>query len=240
LTRFRQQVEVRRHSPVALVDVRFEDHVVPLGDPWESYYASRLVWSQTDSDMRHGAGWIAQNAQGARLESPDWIEVCSSGNATQTVTLFPLGLPYHRRVSLRAIDTLLITAGETANQFRFAIGLNCAYPQQTSLDLLTCDADCVTNSAEMPPAASGWFFHVSARNVLITNWELLPEYGVRLRLLETEGRSASARLTCFRPFVTGQLTDFCEQALEELPVDEGRLVVAMRPYQWLQLEGTWK
>ena len=186
-------------------------------------------------------------ASGRSLDSPDWLEISGETGTRRCVTLFPRGLPYHRRVHPQSLDTLLIVPGEDACRFRLAVGLDCRYPLQMALGLFTPKEDCVSTAVRLPESLSGWFLHVSAGNVLVTHMESLSAAtgdemgrGLRMRLLETEGRSVAVRLSAFRPFVTGHLTDFRAQPLDSLAVEEGALVVEVGAYQWLQLEARWE
>ena len=116
-----------------------------------------------------------------------------------------------------------------------------AYPTQIALGLLTPNSHCVTKTLGAEAPHKGWVLHTGAKNVLVTHLAPLedPRRGIRVRLLETEGRAATVRLAGWRPFASGQRTDLRQQPLGELVVDEERLVAHVQPFQWVQLEGYW-
>ncbi|MHC4176760.1 MAG: hypothetical protein ACYSWU_04595, partial [Planctomycetota bacterium] len=91
-----------------------------------------------------------------------------------------------------------------------------------------------------PPAASGWLFHLDARNVLATHWEPLSSdgrvEGVRVRLLETDGRKARLNLRCFRPVRSAQKILPGDALPDELPVKTDQVTVDLGPHEWVELE----
>ena len=94
------------------------------------------------------------------------------------------------------------------------------------------------------PAASGWLFHIDARNVVASHWEPVVEeprvVGFRTRLIETEGRAGRALLRTFRPVAAARQTDFLGHTLAELPVDSEGVRLDFTCYEWVQVEARWK
>jgi hypothetical protein len=157
------------------------------------------------------------------------------------MTCFSFGLPFHRLASDTWLDTLLATAGESPNLCQFAIGLDCLYPTQRALSLLTAGRPATVNFPSQPPSPRGWFLHASAKNVVVTHMQPLPPpaAGVRLRLLETGGRGVGTSLSAFHPFRTAWRTDFRGERVESLPVVEGGVEFEIGPSRWLQIEAEW-
>jgi hypothetical protein len=87
----------------------------------------------------------------------------------------------------------------------------------------------------------GWFLHVGAKNVIVTHLEPLgsDRPGIRMRLLETEGRQVRSKLSAFRPFRAAQATDFLGETTELLSVVDGRVQLEIGPHRWLQVEAEW-
>ena len=109
-------------------------------------------------------------------------------------TILTAGLPFHRRTGYRMLDTLLVVRGETqARKFNFGIGVELKNPLPERGDLAPTAA--VFRAAPLLVNASGWLFHLDARNVSATWRALLIEdgriAGVRVWLLENAGRPAS-------------------------------------------------
>jgi hypothetical protein len=152
-----------------------------------------------------------------------------------------MGLPFHRKVGLTWLDTIMCVAGESQRRFQFAIGLDCPYPTQTALALLTAGA---ARPVQLPfklPQPRGWFLHLGARNLVMTHVELLADerLGIRCRILETEGRSVETTFEGYRPFRAAQITDFRGTTSEVLSVVDGAARIDIGPHRWIQLEAEW-
>ena len=239
LANFTQRVRVIRGVQPILVDVELEPQQLPDGELWKSYFASRLAWMDDALDIRRGSEWGARPTTREQIESPEWIEI---DDAIGRITCFGMGLPYHRRAAPNWMDTLLIVAGEERRHFQFALGLEATYPSQVAAGLLTHG---VPYLAELPNAQQsprGWFLHVGAKNAIITHVEPLTgdANGVRVRVLETEGKDVRTSLTAFRPIQTARITDFRGNPLEVLSVDEGAAKFDLGPHRWIQIEAEWE
>jgi alpha-mannosidase len=238
LARFTQRLRVVRGLAPVIVDVELDPQQLPAGDTWKSYFASRLAWAGDALDIRRGEQWSARKTQKERIESPEWVEI---DDAIGKVTCFALGLPYHRRPAANWLDTLLLVDGEERRRFQFAIGLDQALPTRTALATLTAGETCLARLPGAPQSARGWFLHIGATNALLTHVAALPapSRGIRLRLLETEGRETSTVVSAFRPFTAARITDFRGNAIEVLSVVDGAAEIDMGPYRWIQIEAEW-
>lgn len=238
LARFTQKVRVARGLPAAIVQVELDSERRPEGDMWNSYFASRLAWSEETASFRRGVQWVGRETTREKIESPEWVEVF---DGLGTITCFGLGLPFHRRAGPTWLDTLLLVAGEERNRWQFAIGLDCPYSTQTALGLLTTGRPTVATLPSRPPTPCGWFLHASAKNIIVTHIEPLaaPQIGIRVRLLEIEGRAAQATLAAFRPFQAARTTDFRGNPAAILSVVDGQVRFDVGPYRWLQVEAEW-
>ena len=236
LARFVQTMTARRGSPILELDIELEVERLPEGNPWNSYYAARLAWTDETADVFQGVGLCRQPSEGKFLEAPHFIDIRSP--RTQ-LTVLPGGLPYHRRYGLRKLDTLLVVPGETARRFRLGIGVDVKYPAHAAMDFLAMPGELVLRGAR-PADSWGWLFHLDARNVLATRWEPLfaegKATGFRVRLLETEGRSVALGLRSFRPVASARKTDFLGEVQSELSVEEDQVNVEIGPREWIQVE----
>jgi alpha-mannosidase len=238
LASFTQRVRVIRGVQPILVDVELEPQQLPDGDLWKSYFASRLAWLDDALDIRRGSEWGARPTTREQIESPEWIEI---DDAIGRITCFGMGLPYHRRAAANWMDTLLIVSDEDRRHFQFAIGLEATYPSQIAAGLLTSGAPYLAELPNVQQSPRGWFLHVDAKNAIITLVEPLAGEvsGVRVRILETEGKDIRTSLTAFHPIQTARITDFRGNPLEVLSVDEGAAKFDLGPHRWIQIEAEW-
>ena len=105
-----------------------------------------------------------------------------------------------------------------------------------------------------PTTASGWFFHLGAKNVVATHWQPLagepvdgaaaggakrPVRGFRARLLETAGQSGRVTLRAFRNVAAARQVDFLGSTLLELPVDHDKITLDFAAHEWIEVEAVW-
>ena len=238
LAKFMQRVRAVRGLPAIIVDVEFDPEHLPAGDIWKSYFASRLAWSVESLSIRRGKNWSALETTRECIDSSEWIEI---DDGLGHVTCFALGLPFHRVAGPQWLDTLLLVSGEARRRFQFAIGIDQSSPTHTALTVLSaCDPYICASLAPLS-SPKGWFLHVGAKNVLCTHVEPLtdPAGGIRVRLLETEGRDTQTVLAAFRPFTAGWISDFRGNRTDILSLADGRAEIDIGPYGWVQIEVEW-
>jgi alpha-mannosidase len=239
LARFTQQTRVARGLAPVIIDVELVPQQMPSGDLWRSYFASRLAWADDSLTVRFGEQWTARETEREQIVSPEWIDI---DELSGRITCYALGLPYHRRAASNWLDTLLIAEGETRRRFQFAIGVDQPYPTRAAIAALTAGHPTLAELPGAERAPRGWFLHLPAKNTLLTCVEPLvePATGVRLRILETEGRETRTMLAGFRPFRAARTTDFRGNAIEVLSVSHGSVQFDIGPYGWIQIEAEWE
>lgn len=168
---------------------------------------------------------LAQRVRGRELNREDFYP--ERGQETEyadtRLTLLANGLPWHRNCGNRRLDTLLVVQGETCRQFRFAVAVNTPYPMKTALGFM---APVVQTAAALKTpetaALSGWFGHVSHKNVVITHWEAT-ENGAILHFAETEGRNVRVTFRALHPIKTAEQTDFRGGCVNTYAIDGDKI-----------------
>jgi alpha-mannosidase len=240
LAGFVQTLRAQRGSRVLGLDVELVPERQPGPNPWQSYYAARFAWDDPAAELFRSVNLMSWPTDAARLEAPHFVEVRS---ATRRTAILTGGLPYHRRVGPRKMDSLLIVRGEAACRFRLGIGIDLPHPICTAIDFLTPRPSCIERAAR-PRSDSGWLFHLNAPGVIATDWEPLVRddrlVGLRARLLETEGCATRLRLRSFRRPAVARQTDFLGSALDELEIDDDQVEINLDARQWVQMEIEWE
>jgi len=237
---FRQVYQLARGSRVLLVDVTL-DNVSPLGDdPWESFLAIRFAWSEEAALLYRDLAWSRQVTEAARFEASSYVEIDASDGRTAILTG---GLPFHRRTGLRHLDTLAIVRGEAKRDFRFGIGVDLTHTLHAAIGLAAPPVVLANQPGPPTPSATGWFFHADAKNVQLSSLQPLLDDGVvcgfRARLLETEGRRASCRLSFFRHVSQAKKTNYQNELIVECETDDGCILLEMSAHEWAQVEAKW-
>ncbi len=240
LAGYQQRTRLVRGSRIVELEIELDVDEPPRADPWNSYYASRFAWSDEAAQLFRNVGMTSQLTEAKHLEAPQLVEIREEKSRTAILTG---GLPYHRRVGHRMLDSLLVVRGETQRRFRLAIGVGLTQPMTSALELL--DPLLTLPDATMPGAgATGWLFHVDVRSVVATHWETVEEagrnVGFRVRLLETAGRAGRVQLRAFKPVASARQIDFLGQTLVELTVEDERVHVDVSAFEWIELEARWR
>jgi alpha-mannosidase len=239
LANFTQTFRLWRGSRVLELELELEPQEEPTSDVWNSYYASRFAWPDESASLYAEVNQTRQLVHKQKLESPLYVEV--EGEATR-LTILSGGLPFHRRVGSRMLDTLLIVRGERERRFRLGIGVDLpqALPEALSFVAPRTGLELVSPA---PKPAQSWLFHVDARSVVPTHWSLVRDEGqvkgLRVRLLESSGRSGRVKLSAFRPFTAARQTNFLGETLSDCPITDGRIGIDVSAHEWIEVEGRW-
>ena len=243
LADFKQTVRLWRGRPV--IEVEFDiTPTKPLdGEPWTNYFAARWAWKNEDAAITKGVLQAAQPVVGERFEAPEYVEIA---DATQRVALLTHGLPFHRRTGPRMLDTLLLVAGEPAGPRTVRIVFDQPFPMQAALSVATPLIVVPVERGPSSSGASGWLFHIGAKNVVLL--KILPldqeqattRSGCVLRLLETEGKSKAFKLLAFRTPIQARQRDFTGQTISTLGIDpDGGVIVEIGAFEVCEVELLW-
>ena len=179
--------------------------------------ASRIMSSVTQE--------LAQRVRGQELRRENFLPERGADTeySDSRLTLLANGHPWHRNCAHRRLDTLLMVHGETSRRFRFGIAVNVPYPMRTAHEFMSPAVQVPGAFSEVEDRAlSGWFGHVSHRNVMISHWEA-DEKGARLRFVETEGRNVRVTYRAMRPLVSAEQVDFRGERINTYAIDGDRV-----------------
>ena len=226
--------------PAMIVDIELDPQHLPDGDIWKSYFASRLAWAEEAVGFRRGEQWSGRETTRECIESSEWIEV---DDAIGSVTCLCFGSAVPSRCGADKVGFAVARrrrGAATISVCRLdSIG---HYPTHAALALLSAAEPCIVHSAG---------FRRVRRAVGLCTWrrktycartsnryQNLPT-GIRVRLLETEGRETQTTVAAFRPFQAAWITDFRGNRTDVLSVSDGRAEIDIGPYGWIQIEAEW-
>ena len=241
VAKYQQRYRLWQDSRVLWIDVDLDVSEELRADPWNSYLAARFAWPTEDAELHRSVQHGRFQTTAKRIESPLYVDVQT---ATTRTSLLMGGLPYHRRIGLRMLDTMLLAKGETRTSFRLGIGIDLPNTLPAALESLLPETQLSQSAAPPAPVRSGWLFRPDVRNVIATQWEARYDgdrvIGFRVRLLETEGIAGRVNLRCFRPLDSARSVDFLGQPQSDLILDGDRLQLDLAAHQWIEIEATWK
>jgi alpha-mannosidase len=241
LAGYRQVTRIWRGKPLLEVEIELDPVQLPDGNPWTNYYAVRFAWKHESAAVSRSQHHGAHVVTAERFEAPEFIELADEDFRT---TILTCGLPFHRKTGPRMLDTIVLAAGESRRTFRFGVAIDEQYPLECARDLGTPPVCVPTSTGPAGGAATGWFFHVSSRNVQITRvLPMLPgeedaadASGCRLRLMETEGRRKNITLRCFRAPTSARQHDFLGETLQTLPVEGDKVSLEVGRFEICDVE----
>lgn len=236
LSNYTQVVSLHRGSRIVGLDIELDIQEQPKNNPWNSYYCLRYAWDNEAASVYRSVNDVRQRASGSRLEAPQYLEVESD----KRTALLTGGLPFHRRVGRRFLDSILVVHGEATREFQLGIGMDLPQPvhdaRQFGISPLW------VNETAAPPAgqSSSSLLHVDARNVLVTHWEALIEQGqcvgFKARLMETAGRPVRVRLTSCRQVSQAFQSKLGGEKIADCNLDQGRVILELTANEWVDLE----
>ena len=257
LAGFKQTFRVWRGRPVLEMEIEIDPVKMPDGDPWSNYIGARFAWNSSIAALtRSVLGGAQTDWKDERLESPLYLEIADENQRT---TILPHGLPFHRKTGERMLDSIMLVSGETHRKFRFTIAVDQPYPMQAALDALTPITVIPTTKGPPRSGNSGWFFHLSGRNVQIVQllelmenpveitdaWDSLATQptptgqGLALRLLETEGRPVRVALQCYRTPQSARQRDFQGRTITDLTISGDAVQIDMVAHEIADIEFRW-
>ena len=248
LADYTQSVRVVRGKPTIELDIKI-DLKEPLTHSINHYVCSRLAWKDESSRVVANAGEIRQEVNTDWFQATNFMEVVQEKNR---LTMLTGGLPFHRRVSRRMVDSLLIVGAEQCNQFQFELGVNVSYPLAAAINRMSppicLNLPSKNNSTDSNENSSSWLFHFNCKNILATWWEPFFDkdgnwMGVHVRLRETEGRAGKLAIRCPRNVASGEQVNFGGDFLQSLGVaadDPSKLELEFGRFDFFQISIRWK
>ncbi|MCA9215545.1 MAG: hypothetical protein KDB27_20915 [Planctomycetales bacterium] len=232
---FQQTAHLDRGSRVLRIRVALDVHTSFTDDAWNSYVCSRFAWPNEAADLIAGVMDRSMPTTARRFEAPLFVDI---DDASVRTTVISGGLPYHRRVESRKLDSLLMVNGETSREFEFGIGIGLANPARDALEFLSLPTILTDVQVPLKPQ-SGWLFHIDARNVVASSWEPIRregEQGFRVKMFETNGRPTKVTLQAFRGIQSARKVDFEDATINTCTVNGDTVSFRIDGYEWAVIE----
>ncbi len=247
LASFVQRFRLWTGRPILEIDVTLNDldpewqSRAAQSDPWSVYLACRWAWPDPNSMVRRGVFGSPELTELERPESPDFFDLSTR---TQRTALLFGGLPYHRKIGGRMLDTLLIAGAESTRSFRLGVVLDEEYPFRAAQDFLS--PPLVVPVDDGPPAigTTGWMARIDHSAVAVSRVEFIPEtdngrgWALVFHVLETTGSAARCRLRLFRNPTFARQTDFLGETVVDLSVDGDSVSLDLTPHELARVEVT--
>jgi alpha-mannosidase len=247
LASFRQRYRLWVGRPVLELEISLTD-IDPAwlvraadSDPWVQNIACRWAWPDSEATLRRLSLLHVESTHADRPETPDAFDISTRRQRTALVLG---GLAHHQRRGQRMLDTLLIAGRETCRSFRLGVALDIEHPFHSAQDMLTPALVVATDAGPPRSGPAGWFFEIDNRAVATTHVAFAHHsgdgrgWGLVFHLMETAGRPARCRLRLFRNPTWARQTDFNDQVILDLPIDDDAVLIDLTPHEIVCIEVT--
>ena len=211
-------------------------------DPWQSAYVLRFAWPTEAAILRVFPSGSRESFAGTTAISPLLVEVDEAEYRTHLLTG---GLAFHRRIESRFMETLIAVQGQTEVTQRFGIAVDLPYPQQAAAQFIDHAYEVELTSSKAISNKSSWLFNVYVKNArLDLECPLLDSQGKligqRIRLTETDGKLANAKIRCLRDAHEAYRVDNLGGRIGKLTVVGDACTISLRANERVLVDVLWK
>ncbi len=197
-------------------------------NPWRSYVAGRAAWSSDALSVRPLIRSKRHRATGKFLESPLGVVIDEGDRQLQVCSY---GLPAHRRVGSKRLDTLLVVRDESQRKFRLAYGFDVPAPLRSAIQRIQAPTVIpLADSFKQP--LRGWLVDLNSKSVLATEWQALGSDLARCRIVETSGKPTRVSLRMFRDIKSAWRVH--DRAA--MTVEEGAVALRLAGHEVVEIE----
>jgi alpha-mannosidase len=213
------------------------------GSGFRRYFAWRFAHAHPSAEVyRDLNGWKLE-ATRPTTEAPRLIEF---QNVDQSLALLTGGLAFHRFPADGRCDTVVSLSPLAPVKTEIALGISPKHSLTAASQFLDRPRVLSCGPLRKGLTAGAWLFRCSSKNVVVSDWENRYEagvwVGVRVRLLETTGRSRKIKLefaghpTAARTTLPPAADPPLHKSLPSVRLDEGQIICELGPCESLDLE----
>ncbi|MBL8889540.1 MAG: hypothetical protein JNL67_06145 [Planctomycetaceae bacterium] len=215
----------------------------PQGSGFRRYFGWRIAHAHPSAEIYRDLNGVKLEATRPTTEAPRLIEF---QNVDQSLAILTGGMAFHRFPADGRCDMLVSLSAKDSVTTEMAIGLspkNSLAAASQFLDRPQSVA-CGPLKSGLPTAA--WLFRCSSKNVIVSDWQnrFIDEswIGVRIRLLETSGRSRKIKLefagnpSAVRATLPESADPPLHKSLPSVRLEDGQVICQLSPFESLDLE----
>lgn len=237
---FEIDYELWRGSRILEISWRLENLTQLSDDPWRSAYVARFAWPTDAAILRTFGANSRETFATSKAIASELIEIDESDYRTHLLTC---GLPFHRRIDRRFLETIIAVEGQSKVSHRIGIAVDLPCPHETALQMMD-------RYYELPVKGtvqnnSGWLFNIDAKHVrmdleapLVDDAGLL--IGQRISLSETDGKTGNVKIRSLREVCDAYRVDYLGGRLGKLTVESDRCSIVIRANEKVFVDLLWK
>ena len=207
LADFRLEYTLRRGSRFLEVAGEVTPLVEFKGEPWGNYLGLRMAVASESAICRTIVRDKLHRVRSRRLVAPAGVVI---DEAERQTLVCGYGLPFHRRVDDRFLDTLLLVDGESKQTFKVDYGIDVRSPVAACRSRFSGPVAVGLIPGSNAPEI-GWICHVAPREVLISALNLYSTKEGKLaavvRAVQTQSQTAKVKMRFCRDVAAVSLVD---------------------------------
>jgi hypothetical protein len=161
--------------------------------------------------------------------------------------------------SRELLDKLTSDSASVVRKFRFGVGIDIRHPPASSFEFMLMKDELAVPVCCGDKLVLRWFFRADAANIIALYWEPIFDceascdqaanaddvtennsdknkpIGFKVYLLETEGIQTNSVLRSFKPVINCRTTNFLNEELQQLNINEAGIPITLRPHELLPL-----
>ena len=218
LARFVQTITLQRGRNVIDIEITLSD-ITFAANSTNDFLVNRIAWSDETAELFCDMQGARHPVRKPEIEAPHFVEVTNQENSFALLTH---GLPWHRRVSRKKLDSILVVGKETRRTFRLGLAINpesCLQLAIAEMHPKNLIGSPETLASENQQAK--WGLHLANRNLIVTWTEPMfdedgKNIGLRLRIQETDSQQGTLQLYCCRAIETGSKLSLDGEPLRDI------------------------
>lgn len=215
----------------------------PTGSGFRRYFGWRIAHAHPSAEIYRDLNGLKLEATRPTTEAPRLLEF---QNIDQSLAILTGGMAFHRFPADGRCDTLVSLSAKDSVQAEMAVGLSPKNSLAAANQFLDRPqtVPCGPLKTGMPSAA--WLFRCSSKSVIVSDWHnrFVDEkwVGVRVRLLETSGRTRKIKLEfagtpqAARATLPEAADPPLHKSLPSVRLEDGQIICQLSPFESLDLE----
>lgn len=213
LAGFRLEYTLERGSRFLQVKGELVPENEQVGDPWVNYLGLRMAVASESAICRSIVRDKLHRVRSRRIVAPSGVVI---DEAEKQTLVCGYGLPFHRRVGERFLDTLVLVQGESKQTFQVDYGIDVPSPVAACRARFqpptTISVDRGSNGPEI-----GWICHLAPKEILLSALDVHRTSEGKLaavvRVVQTQATTAKVKLRFCRDVVAVALVNDSVESL---------------------------
>ncbi len=207
LAGFKIEYTLERGSRFLQVKGELVPEAAPVGDPWVNYLGLRMAVASESAICRSIVRDKLHRVRSRRILAPSGVVI---DEAERQTLVCGYGLPFHRRVGERFLDTLILVEGESKQTFQVDYGIDVPSPVAACRARFQPPTKISIDRGANGPEI-GWICHLAPKEILLSALDVHRTAEGKLaavvRVVQTQASTAKVKLRFCRDVIAVTLAN---------------------------------